>query len=133
LIRTDLLKIQNRFNKPNKIRNIFSWEVFKEELLKNDKLKELGNEEESLLSSLKKRSDNKNLLPLNVKYIGFVSSKKKILGVLLVGKEEIIVKEGDIIENIGKIKKITAKEVEIIVDNSKIIKIPIEEKEEFIF
>ncbi len=132
LIRMDLLKFQKRLNESVKKRNIFSWKVFTKELVRNNESREQKNrrnEKQSLKEEIKKQ----NLLTVDIKYIGFISSKKKILGILLLGKDEIIVKEGDIIENVGKVNKITTKEIELILDDSKTVKIPIEEKEEFIF
>ncbi|MCP2619010.1 hypothetical protein NLC82_06285, partial [Candidatus Aminicenantes bacterium AC-335-A11] len=81
----------------------------------------------------KKESDTESNLLLDIKYVGFVFSGEKIVGIIVFGKEEFIIKEGDTIENIGKVKKITPKEIEIILNNSKIIKIPIQEEEEYIF
>jgi Tfp pilus assembly protein PilP len=125
----DLLKLKHKINESGKRRNIFSWEIISK---RTGETEEKGNIKTGR-KPFKKESDTESNLLLDIKYVGFVFSGEKIVGIIVFGKEEFIIKEGDTIENIGKVKKITPKEIEIILNNSKIIKIPIQEEEEYIF
>jgi|Deesub1362B_J571_1020462.scaffolds.fasta_scaffold00769_6 Tfp pilus assembly protein PilP len=133
LIRKDLLiALQKKNSEFSKGRNIFSWKLSLKKLpQENESNKKLKRER--LRESLGKENRIENQIRTKIKYVGYVSSRKKILGIIILGREERVVEVGEIIENIGKINKITPKEIEILSLNSKLIKIPLEEEEEFIF
>lgn len=75
-------------------------------------------------------SENRSLAPSNIRYIGYIHSEGKIVGLIFFEGIALAVEEGEMISAGVKIGKITLKEIEIIGPDSEIRKYSLEGEKE---
>lgn len=75
-------------------------------------------------------SENRSLVPSNIRYIGYIHSEDKIVGLIIFEGNASAVEEGEMISAGVKIGKITLEEIEIIGPDSEIRKYSLEGEKE---
>jgi len=75
-------------------------------------------------------SENRSLAPSNIRYIGYIHSEDKIVGLIIFEGNALAVEQGEMISAGVKIGKITLEEIEIIGPDSEIRKYSLEGERE---
>jgi hypothetical protein len=125
LVRKDLLETTKKQLSPP-LRNIFTRHRISS---RGEEPGLLGAEGEPSQSSpfIQSGSKNENTeMPINVKYIGYVNSEKRVIALILLDGETYAVETGDMLEGGISVGEITPDDVEIIGPDSDSIKVKLE-------
>lgn len=66
------------------------------------------------------------VLNINLRYIGFIRSSRKVIGLIILEGQVMAVAEGEVVSEGIRIGKVTAQEIEVIMPDSTTRKFPLE-------
>ncbi len=115
LIRKDLL-LRKKIELGNPARNIFTLRRSVSREIERSPVKLQQNQQQN--PTLPSKYEASSSLPLNIRYIGYVISDDKMVGLIVFGGDALAVERGEVISEGVKIGKITPEEIEIIGSDS---------------
>jgi hypothetical protein len=126
LIRVDLLKVQGEEIGVPK-RNIFSPQSSSRNLpvpsLETTQPNLEGGEQGQAQGG---EAQMQPVLNINLRYIGFIRSSRKVIGLIILEGQVMAVAEGEVVSEGIRIGKVTAQEIEVIMPDSTTRKFPLE-------
>ncbi|UCC38247.1 MAG: hypothetical protein JSV96_10385 [Candidatus Aminicenantes bacterium] len=129
LIRKELLLKERKKLEPPR-RNIFSPRISGSLEANPDALRFEQNRSEGSSETSSTSSENRPLPSLNIRYIGYIHSGERIVGLIIFEGDAVAVEKGEMISAGVEIGKITREEIEIIGPNSEIKKYSLEGEKE---
>ncbi len=115
LIRKDLL-LREKVELGNPVRNIFSLRRSVHREIQRDPVELKQNQQQN--SNLPNKLETSFSLPVNIRYIGYVISDNKMVGLIVFEGNALAVERGELISDGVKIGKITTEEIEIVGSDS---------------
>jgi hypothetical protein len=115
LIRKDLL-LRDKIELGNSVRNIFTLRRSVRREIQRNLVELLQNQQQN--SNLPNKLGASSSLPVNIRYIGYVISAEKMVGLIVFEGNALAVERGELISDGVKIGRITAEEIEIIGSDS---------------
>jgi hypothetical protein len=115
LIRKDLL-LRDKIELGNSVRNIFTLRRSVRREIQRNPVELLQNQQQN--SNLPNKLGASSSLPVNIRYIGYVISAEKMVGLIVFEGNALAVERGELISDGVKIGRITTEEIEIIGSDS---------------
>ncbi|NIM59769.1 MAG: hypothetical protein GTO16_12645 [Candidatus Aminicenantes bacterium] len=115
LIRKDLL-LREKVELVNPVRNIFTLRRSAPRAIQRNQVELQHNRQQN--SNLTNKLGASSSLPVNIRYIGYVISDNKMVGLIVFEGNALAVERGELISDGVKIGKITTEEIEIIGSDS---------------
>jgi hypothetical protein len=115
LIRKDLL-LREKIELGNPVRNIFALRRSVPREIQRDPVELQQNQKQN--SNLTDKLGASSSLPVNIRYIGYVISDNKMVGLIVFEGNALAVERGELISDGVKIGKITTEEIEIVGSDS---------------
>lgn len=115
LIRTDLL-LREKIELGNPVRNIFTLRRSVSREIQRNPVELRQNQQQK--PTLPNRHVASSSLPVNIRYIGYVISDNKMVGLIVFEGNALAVENGEVISEEVKIGKITTEEIEIVGSDS---------------
>jgi hypothetical protein len=115
LIRKDLL-LREKIELESPVRNIFTLRRSAGRTIERNPVKPQQNQQQN--STLPNKYEASSSLPVNIRYIGYVISDEKMVGLIVFEGNALAVERGEVISEGVKIGKITTEEIEIVGSDS---------------
>ena len=115
LIRKDLL-LREKTELRNPVRNIFTLRRSVRREVQRSPVELPQSQQQN--SSFPNKSRSSSFLPVNIRYIGYVISDNKMVGLIVFEGNALAVERGELISDGVKIGKITTEEIEIVGSDS---------------
>jgi hypothetical protein len=115
LIRKDLL-LREKIELGSPVRNIFTLRRSAGRTIERNPVKPQQNQQQN--STLPNKYEASSSLPVNIRYIGYVISDEKMVGLIVFEGNALAVERGEVISEGVKIGKITTEEIEIVGSDS---------------
>jgi hypothetical protein len=115
LIRKDLL-LRAKIELGNSARNIFTLRRSASREIERNPVKPQQNQQQN--PTLPNKYEASSSLPVNIRYIGYVISDEKMVGLIVFEGNALAVERGEVISEGVKIGKITTEEIEIVGSDS---------------